>query len=157
MDLVFLTIVLILFVPLLVSLPAVEAGREYVTLFHDDMGGKKPDWDWEHIWGTGSYEYMDGNLILNITRESTAQEMSLAALEDQWEESRWKYVGLEVRLRCSDDNKLNSDVGGGARCFGFYTQDLKNQLRFTCTSPESEPDFEPGSQARTFGPCACDG
>jgi hypothetical protein len=105
------------------------------------MGEKKSDWDWEHIWGTGFHEYRDGNLFLGITRESTAQAMSLAALEDQWDESRWRYVGLEMRLRCSDDNGMISDLGGGARCFGFYTQDLKNQLRFTCTSPESEPGF----------------
>jgi hypothetical protein len=142
-DLGVLAIMLILFVPLLVSCPAISAGKDYVTLFRDDMGEEIPDWDWEHIWGTGGHEYDgNGNLILRITRESTSQEMSLAALEDQWEESRWRYVGLEVRLRCSDDNRMVSDVGGGARCFGFYTQDLKNQLRFTCTSPESEPEFQ---------------
>ncbi len=110
-------------------------GKEYVTLFYDGLEEEKPDWDWEHIWGTGSYAYRDGCLYLGITKESTAKEMSSAALEDEWQRSRWRYVGLEMRLRCSDDNKLRSKVGGGGRCFGFYTENLKNQLRFTCAEP----------------------
>jgi hypothetical protein len=130
------------FVPLLVvSCPVLGAGEEYVTLLYDGLDAQNPDWDWEHIWGTGSYAYRDGSLFLNITKECTAQEMSLAALEDEWEGSRWRYVGLEVKLRCSDDNKMETNVGGGARCFGFYTQDLRNQLRLTCASPESDAPF----------------
>jgi hypothetical protein len=46
---------------------------------------------------------------------------------------------LEVRLRCSDDNKLESDIGGGSRGWGFYGK--SERLWFSSSSPDSDPQY----------------
>jgi hypothetical protein len=54
----------------------------------------------------------------------------------------WQYASMEVRLRCSDDNKLESENGGGIRCWGLKQEPEwpENMLAFLSWSPESIPE-----------------
>jgi hypothetical protein len=52
----------------------------------------------------------------------------------------YRYAGFEIRLRCSDDNRMESDVGGGYRFWGFMDWTAGSGLEFICASPESSAD-----------------
>jgi hypothetical protein len=117
----------------------------YVTLFLDEFDAKDPYWAWEEK-ETGTVNLRDGFVFLNITNKSTKERVSRATLDDVRGTGglRWLYVDLEIRLRCSDDNKLKSGIGGGLREWGFTPMmgQPENQLKFNSASPESDEHFE---------------
>jgi hypothetical protein len=52
----------------------------------------------------------------------------------------YKYTGVEMRLRCNEDYRLESDIGGGIRFWGFW--DWSNDyLWFMSASSESDEQF----------------
>ncbi len=123
-----------------------DSGDEYVTLLRDDFDTEDPHWDW-FLHGTPAgrtINLRDGILFLNITDKNTEDQITVAALDDclGGRGDQWLYVGVEVRLRCSDDNK---DIGGGARVWYLgdeFPQWGENSLGFDSHSPESDPPFE---------------
>jgi len=125
----------------------VRAGSDdgFVTLFLDEFDAKDSHWVWEEK-DTGTINLRDGFAFLNITDKSTRNSISRATLDDVrgGEGPQWIYVGLQIRLRCSDDNKLESGIGGGLREWGFTPMMglPGNQLKFNSISPESDEHFE---------------
>ncbi len=117
---------------------------EYVTLFRDDFDAKDPHWGWS-LNGVGTINLRDGYAFLTMTKTDSFAKAQLYDTHKQFG-SPWLYVGMEVRLRCSDDNMLESDIGGGFRFWGLYDYgtafyDVKDWLVFICFSPESDPDL----------------
>jgi hypothetical protein len=75
----------------------------------------------------------NGYMYLNISSNQSAYSIERS--------ERDLYAGLEIRLRCSDDNKLNSSVGGGFRSWGFSASgwfDGIGDLWFESYSPDSD-------------------
>jgi hypothetical protein len=66
----------------------------------------------------GTLTVRDGYLLMNLTQKEYSPgylgEAMINTLDD-----RLKFMGIEMKLRCSSDNKLNSDIGGGSRGWGF--------------------------------------
>ncbi len=116
-----------------------------VTRLRDDFTDENPYWHW---WtgGTGTGYVKDGYAFLNIT-PGAKEWASFAALMDPVEKIGypWLYVGMEIRLRCSEDNGLRNGKGGGYRVWGLgdgYPQPIPNNgLIFESFSPQSHPDF----------------
>ncbi len=117
--------------------PLVEAS--YQVLFLDEFNTFL-----EHPWirgpGAGTVNTRNGSLFLNITTGGEAMIM------DPIIGNEWLHVGLEIRLRCSDDNKIRSDFGGGIKIWGLADQSPNaggphNALYFRSLSPESHPNI----------------
>ena len=139
----------LLFCPLLVM----GADSDEVTLFREDFDTKDPYWFW-WVSGTGSGTVRDGYAFLNITDESVMESSSRAGISpvdyDRIptkptplpDAERWLYVSVETRLRWSDDNKLESDAGGGLRAWGLAEEFVwpLNKLMFISWSPEAGPE-----------------
>ncbi len=116
------------------------SGEEYVTVFREDFDTPNPQMVLRQG-GTGSFLFRDGFAFLNVTK-TAAGSNSYARMENAdpfGEIGYWPYVGMEVRLRCSDDNYLTSDVGGGWRIW-ILTEDWgwqENDAQFFSISPEA--------------------
>jgi hypothetical protein len=130
----------------------------HVTLFLEDFDVRDLSWSW-WIHNTGSGTVRNGYAFLNITDKSVKEQPSRAGVSQlKWSQLHyrgiptkptplpdaegWLYVSMEVRLRCSDDNKLQSDVGGGLRFWGLV-EDLANPdnyLLFNSWSREAGPE-----------------
>ena len=121
-----------------------ESPDRSITIFRDDFNDQDINWVWTRVEGTGTIMVSDGYVFLKMTDETSQSLRSFAFLNDVLERrgTQWLYVGLEIVLRCSDDNKLDSDIGGGIRGWGFTTlyglTGIQNQLRFLSFSPESD-------------------
>ena len=97
--------------------------------------------------GTGTITFRDGFAFLNTTNQTRADEGTAVGL---WHQNRnfYRYAGVEIRLRCSDDNRMGSDIGGGWRLWGFWDFHAPHKLFFSCASPESPPE-KTGLQAHS--------
>jgi hypothetical protein len=126
---------------------SVSTQKVEVSIAYDDFEV------WSNLWipweqRTGKIATDRGVCRIGITNESSGEHDSIAAIHDYYEYNwdlsmPWLYEGIEVRLRCSDDNKLQSGLGGGTRCWGFvdFTPfDLPpiNGLAFWSGSPECD-------------------
>jgi hypothetical protein len=118
----------------------------YVTLLRDDFEAAEDPWWYSQ--GNAGAAVRNGYLFLNLNK--TTNISSFAELnENRLRDRQWLYVGMEVRLRCSDDNKLESEIGGGLRRWGLWDYKPTMQtfgvgasyLAFESYSPESAPDF----------------
>ena len=76
----------------------------------------------------GILSVQDGYLFLNLTQEEYSPGHLGEAIVDGPSDKSLSFVGLEVRLRCSSNNQLNSDIGGGQRFWGF-SKKTENTLR----------------------------
>ena len=115
-----------------------------VTLIMDDFSTENPYWHWLTM-GSGKGYVQDGSAYLTI---AVANEgLSAAAIMDPVENIGypWFYVGMEIRLRCSEDNGLKNGKGGGYRVWGLgdgHRQPIPNNaLIFDSFSPQSHSDF----------------
>ncbi len=119
-------------------------------LFSDSFDSQDHHWYW--FWrlnGTErerSLSIRDGSLFLNLSEEVDDWRLVKVWLDDgnEGRGKRWLYVGVEIRLRCSDDNGLESDEGRGIMFWGLV--DISpgfpdNTLGFRSHSPESDPDL----------------
>ncbi len=107
------------------------------TVFEDDFDAKDfENWMWREG-AEGTVNLRDGYIFLNLTDGEGKREACLLGMDESW-----RYAGVEVRLRCSDDNMLESDRGGGFRAWGFL-DDIpgENILGFTSYCPESDPEM----------------
>ncbi len=111
----------------------------YVTLFRDDLDSLDPDWYVVEA-GVGDVNSSDGYAFLNLgSGSSEPSQSSITDLLGEWR-MKWSHVGLEIRLRCGDDNGLSSGVGEGVRCWGLADPcpGCANWLTFKSRSPASE-------------------
>jgi hypothetical protein len=141
-----------------------DLGDDYRTVFLDDFDLVDPYWNpatplsMDSSWvvsGLGEtppfpVSTRDGYAFLNTTTHRTSYNVSLGynpySCAVTSNRLRHKYAGVETRLRCSDDNKLGGDVGGGTRAWGFVSWWLpfpvslhrSTGLRFEAYSPESD-------------------
>jgi hypothetical protein len=81
---------------------------------------------------------------LNLTDEVDDDRLVKVWVNDCGEGrgKRWLYVNVDIRLKCSDDNGLASNVGRGTRIWGLvdnHPQFPDNCLIFRSESPESDP------------------
>jgi hypothetical protein len=115
-------------------------GKE--TLLMDDFGNESTGSKWNIYTGdTGTINVSGGCVYLNITDQSKVGEYSHETLQSS---GGFESVGIEMRLRCSDDNKISSDIGGGMRVWGFRDEGVMpqvNGMQFVCFSPESNPEW----------------
>jgi len=107
------------------------------TLFEDDFDQKDTEnWMWR-FGAEGTINLRDGYAFLNLTKGPKKSEAGLVGYD-----KKWHYCGLEITLRCSDDNKLESSIGGGLRAWGFIDEIYaENWLGFFSYCPESDPDL----------------
>ena len=110
---------------------------EVQTLFRDDFNDQRIGILWDaHELGTGSIHVLDGFGFLNLSK-ATSQNAAAAYIESHSEAT---YAGMEVRMKCNDDNKLESDLGGGMRFWGLVDKrPMDNGLFFISACPESDP------------------
>ena len=93
-----------------------------------------------NLWYThnngGLVGFTDGFAFINLTE---AKDGASTCIVDFWNRRTrpFKHMGFEIRLRCSDDNKMESEVGGGWRFWGFMDWDSDYGLGFGCASPEA--------------------
>jgi hypothetical protein len=131
-----------------------EPDEFFLTILKDDFDTINPHWN-EYMAGTGTSSFSNGTLYLIINEEGSAESFSHAALHDYSGSFHlyshrdttvmpWLYKTMEVRLRCSNDNKRNSSIGGGKWWWGFVDfigerpPFRKNALYFKSGSPECE-------------------
>jgi hypothetical protein len=128
---------LVLLVALSVLVFGVGSVSGEETLLRDDFDDPEISKAWSNPAGTGTVTFRDGFAFLNTTDKSKAEQATAhrAALSTQG--LRYRYTSLETRLRCSDDNRLESDVGGGLRFWGFIDFTGDKFLYFVSASPES--------------------
>ncbi len=91
------------------------------TIFYEGFDTDQPQttWDLMHV---GTVNVRDGYAFLNVTgatKETNSYAVMYCTLD------AWLYASLEIRLRCSDDNKLNTDIGGGVRYWGLNYEILQ--------------------------------
>jgi hypothetical protein len=108
------------------------------TLLRDDFGNPDASRD---IWlmsedGTGTVTFRDGYNFINMTDQTKAGEFTDVNIHTPGN-TPYRYAGMEIRLRCSDDNRLVSSVGGGWRGWGFIDWAGQSGLDFSSASPES--------------------
>jgi hypothetical protein len=98
----------------------------------------------------GSLAINDGCAFLNLNAASQQLDPGCTILLSDYDENTgypWLYVAVEFRLRCSDDNKLESDEGGGGRVWGLSdtittcSSESWNTIEFWSCCPESDPEF----------------
>lgn len=128
---------------LILSAPALISGGElgdgFTQIFQDDFNADKlrpQDWS-PSLWGTGTITIRDGYLFLNISNRTTRFDTNSVVV---FTNKNTRYGCLEIRLRCGDDNKLESKIGGGWRHWGF-AESWDNYLNFQILSPEAEPEW----------------
>ena len=128
------------FIPMLVW--GQGSGEEYAILLQDDFHDPEFSYNtwFRDVDGTGNVSFLDGYAFLNISAETDAGELANSGILTHG--LPYRYAVLEIRLRCSDDNKMESDVGGGYRFWGFYEPTSKSFINFACASPESGEDYE---------------
>jgi hypothetical protein len=117
-----------------------------VTILLDDFD----DPEIYNLWekgesGTGTIAFRDGFAFLNTTDQTKADNTADGEGNTRaklWHKNSnpYRYAGVEIRLRCSDDNKMESDIGGGWRVWGFWDYQAVHALYFSCASPESHPE-----------------
>jgi len=127
----------------------------YFTILDDEFDNLIPFWT-EWMMNTGNSSLSDGTYLLTISNESNRIDESIAALYDYTtflpegvgqnaiNTMPWLYRGVEIRLRCSNDNGLESGIGGGQRWWGFIdflpnvVPMKKSALYFKSKSPDCE-------------------
>jgi len=121
-------------------------------IFFDDFDDMDNHWYWGYHPGTGTIVVCNGYLFLNVSAASSSEEYSDAEINDIMggRGLNWLHKGFEVRLRCSDDNTLTGEAGGGTRGWGFWNGNFghlmgetnpSNVLWFISISRHSEYPF----------------
>ena len=126
-------------VPLLVLLFAPVAAWGEVTLFLEDFDDPElAHWSDQGGSRTGpvSMDYAscsvhDGYGFLNLSGTDPAEIDGTGGEFKIYSTEYYLYAGLEMRMRLSSDNKLESDVGGGIRRWGFRSGATQWALTFT--------------------------
>ena len=119
---------IIVCVLVLLSAPVVVSGQETLLMDEfDDPEVSRQLWEpspyvegfpLQRESGTGTITFRDGYAYLNSTDQTKADKNTIAALSSL--HLAYKYTSMETRLRCSDDNQLESDVGAGLKFWGFW-------------------------------------
>ena len=126
----------------------------FFSILKDNFDNMNPHWT-EYMAGTGTSSFSNGTLHLVINDEGSVESFSHAALYDYSGKYHldahtdttvmpWLYKAMEVRLRCSNDNKMETSIGGGKWWWGFVdfvsgrVPFRKNALYFKSGSPECE-------------------
>ncbi len=106
----------------------------------DNLDSENSNWFlWEER--AGRVNSTDGYVLLKLERGNSG--LCLSGIADRlgdWE-MKWLHVTVEIRLRCGDDNGLNSDSGEGHRGWGLgdvYPDWPENFLIFNSHSPGSD-------------------
>jgi len=106
----------------------------------DDLDSEGSNWfQWEE--SGGHVNSSDGYAYLSLDQGNS--EICVSALTDlggDWR-MKWRYVTAEIRLRCGDDNGINSDTGEGQRAWGLgdiYPDWPQNFLIFNSHSQGSD-------------------
>jgi hypothetical protein len=118
-----------------------DSGNQYTTIFRDDFNetesGLFPRFD--RVEFSAKITVRDGYAFLNMSNAESKRASAAGLLPRINRQRFWKYVGMEIRLRCSSDNKLESEIGGGRRTW-LFTEEWPpgNLLGFNCLSPEAD-------------------
>jgi hypothetical protein len=108
----------------LLSLPGMVYCEEIYILedFDDlvDIADLTANWFYTKS-GKGEVSVNDGSFFLNLSREYTPGSKGWSLLRTP-DNKLVEFMGIETRLKCSSDNKLESDIGGGIRVWGFAQQ-----------------------------------
>jgi hypothetical protein len=93
-----------------------------------------------------SYTIQDGYAFLRLSDKVESDRSAVMTMYGSLDavtgnRGRWLYTSLEMRLKCSDDNKINSDIGGGLRYWGLAEAFSRpdNYAWFSSWSPEAGP------------------
>jgi hypothetical protein len=127
----------------------------FFRLLSDDFNYREPHWYWPDFQDAKrSLTVRNGCVFMNLTDQVTNEGLTRVYLHDSGDGrgNRWLYVCVEIGLRCSDDNKLNGDVGLGMMCWGLMDNapDFPaNAMLFRYESPGSK---EPGVYILSHGP-----
>jgi hypothetical protein len=122
-----------------------DSEGEYQTLFLEEFDTDQPQVAWVRQ-DEVSYTIQDGYAFLELSDKVESDNSAVITMYGSLDavtgnRGRWLYTSLETRLRFSDDNKLNSDIGGGLRYWGlaeaFSLPD--NTILFESWSPEAGP------------------
>jgi hypothetical protein len=128
----------------------------YMTILEDNFETINPHWYvWEFTNGTGRLTDNE-TLLLTVSNESKGLDESIAALYDYTSYTPggvaqnsvnimpWLHRGIKIRLRCNNDNGLESSIGGGQRFWGFVDfipsrhPQKENALFFRSKSPDCD-------------------
>jgi hypothetical protein len=122
--------------------PAEEPPYQLVFIDDFEAGLDLGDQWTRRIRSVGTVSARNGSVFLNITKTTQGSFAESVLLYPTYG-NEWLYTTLDMRLRCSDDNKLQSDVGGGMKLWGLSdgTEPPHNGLYFRSLSPESHPDI----------------
>ncbi len=119
----------------------------FFRLLSDDFDYRDPHWYWPDFQDAKrSLTVRNGGVFMNLTDQVTNEGLTRVYLHDSGEGrgNRWLYICVEIGLRCSDDNKVNGDMGVGMKAWGLMDNPPgfpANCMLFRYESPESE---EPG-------------
>jgi hypothetical protein len=124
----------------------------YVTLYRHDFDVQDSYWYWDLEGDTVSGTIRDGYAFLNMTDETTSNASGRVIGWDNHPtkgrdpvegEGQWLYASMEVRLRCSDNNQLEGEEGGGLRAWGLvnYQAFPRQCILFLSLSPGSIPEI----------------
>ena len=122
---------------------------EYQTLFDEGFEDQDPQVEWQ-LQNGGTGEVRDGCAYLTIPKKNDDGQSFIASLWDTDANNlrgKWLYVSVEIRLRCSHDNGLLSDVGGGARYWGLeekYT--FPQNMACFSSNPREADDYPTGGE-----------
>jgi hypothetical protein len=96
---------------------------EYLTLFHEEFDTQESAQVYWNLYDPSTTsDVRDGIACFNLTDEANTNPYSRLGFKDldkNGEEAFWLYASLEIRLKCSDNNKLGGDIGGGSRYWGL--------------------------------------
>jgi hypothetical protein len=115
------------------------------TIIRDEFDAPAYHWvPWEQR--SGEVFLQEGSCVLRITDEATSQHDHVAAIHDYYDHQGnrfmpWLFKGIEMKLRCTDDNAAAAEDGGGVRFWGLanlipFHLPPRNALYFWSGSPE---------------------
>jgi hypothetical protein len=123
---------------------------QHTVIFLEEFNYQNPDWYFMDILDDHkkSLSIRDGFLFLNLTDQVTSDSQTRIYINDYAEGRgrRWLYVGIEIRLKCSEDDGLGGGIGKGTRAWGLMDENMRtaphNGLFFGYNSAEMKyPGF----------------
>jgi len=127
-----------IFLLLFLSPTGVFGDMTYLLVDFEEAGEElSPDWEIRVPISGDSASINNGYISLNITAPGTQGPHEIFFGTPA--QKPLKYMNIETRLRCSSDNKLQSDIGGGARAWGFIIGGRgRSMLVFSTFSNDSD-------------------